>query len=126
MRRGSPPQQSFPATFQCRGPEVPLWDVGSSIRSLPPIGGGWRGIRKEPTWSGHRIGELEPPGLDSNPSGGLILRNLLIPQKSKTERNHENAEVRYTAGTRPDSEFAYMDGCGHCGDGHNFNPLLYL
>jgi len=63
---------------------------------------------------------------DSNPSGRLILRNLLIPQKSKTERNHENAEVRYTADTRPNSELAYMDGCGHCGDGHNFNPLLYL
>src|SRR6266576_1997264 len=39
VRRGSPPQQSFAATFQCRGPEVPLWDVGSSIRRLPPIGG---------------------------------------------------------------------------------------
>ena len=40
------------------------------------------------------------------------------------EKNHKSAEVRYTAGTRPDSEFAYMDGCGHCGEGHSFNSLL--
>src|SRR5260370_34342797 len=40
------------------------------------------------------------PGWESNPSGGLILRKLLILRNSKMEKNHKNAEVRYTAGTR--------------------------
>src|SRR5713101_2432648 len=39
-------------------------------------------------------------GWESNPSGGLILRKLLILRNSKMEKNHKNAEVRYTAGTR--------------------------
>ena len=43
-------------------------------------------------------------GLESNPSGGLILRKLLILQNSKMGKNCKNAEVRYTAGTRPDLE----------------------
>src|SRR5713226_6232741 len=40
------------------------------------------------------------PGWESNPSGGLILRKLLIPRNNKMEKNHKNTEVRYTAGTR--------------------------
>src|SRR6266446_5457710 len=44
------------------------------------------------------------PGWESNPLGGLILRKLLILRNSKMEKNCKNAEVRYTAGTRPDSE----------------------
>jgi hypothetical protein len=39
---------------------------------------------------------------ESNPSGGLILRKLLIPRNNKMEENHKNAEVRYTTGTRND------------------------
>src|SRR6267142_2092107 len=101
MRRGSPPQQSFAATFQCRGPEVPLWDVGSSIRSLPPIGGGWRGIRKEPTWSGRRIGELEPPGLDSTHT--LVDSTLLIVFPSR-QNEPELASVWYSFQNRDQSD----------------------
>jgi hypothetical protein len=51
-------------------------------------------------------GETMVPGWESNPSGGLILRNLLILRKSKTEKNRKNAEVRYTAGTRYRPTFA--------------------
>src|SRR5712664_658652 len=40
------------------------------------------------------------PGWESNPPRGLILRKLLILQNGKMEKNHKNAEVRYTAGTR--------------------------
>ncbi len=40
------------------------------------------------------------PGWESNPSRGLILRKLLILRNNKMEKNHKNAEVRYTAGTR--------------------------
>src|SRR5439155_9929066 len=80
-------------------PEVPLWNLGSSIRSLPPIA---RGFGKNALGRVTFIGELEPPGLDSNPSGGLMLRKLLILRNSKMEKNHKNAEVRYTAGTRND------------------------
>ena len=64
------------------------------------------------------------PGWESNPSGALILRNLLILRKSKTEKNDKNAEVRYTTGTRPDLEFAYMDERCHCAEGEVFNPLF--
>src|SRR6266849_4797540 len=39
-------------------------------------------------------------GWESNPSGGLIRRKLLILQNSKTGIIHTNAEARYTAGTR--------------------------
>ena len=39
---------------------------------------------------------------ESNPSGGLILRKLLTPRNNKMEKNHKNAEVRYTTGTRND------------------------
>jgi len=45
-------------------PEVPLWNVGSPIRSLPPIA---RGFGKNALGRVTFIGELEPPGLDSNP-----------------------------------------------------------
>jgi hypothetical protein len=40
------------------------------------------------------------PGVGVEPLGGLILRKLLILRNSKMEKNHKNAEVRYTAGTR--------------------------
>src|SRR5271163_4992046 len=39
------------------------------------------------------------PGWESNPSGGLILRNLLILGNAKMERSCKNAEPRYTTGT---------------------------
>ena len=45
---------------------------------------------------------MKSPGWESNPSGGLILRKLLIPRNNKMEKNHKNAEVRYTTGTRND------------------------
>ena len=45
----------------------------------------------------------------SRTPGGLILRNLLILRKSKTEKNHKNAGVRYTAGTRNDRELGQND-----------------
>ena len=41
----------------------------------------------------------ERSGLESNPSGGLILRKLLILQNDRIEKNCKNAEPRYTAGT---------------------------
>ena len=37
------------------------------------------------------------------PSGGLIVRKLLIPQNGKFEKNCKKAEPRYTAGTRNNS-----------------------
>jgi hypothetical protein len=40
------------------------------------------------------------PGVGVEPSRGLILRKLLILRNSKREKNHKNAEVRYTAGKR--------------------------
>ena len=43
------------------------------------------------------------PGWESNPPGGLILRNLLIPRNDKIEKNCKDAELRYTPGTRNDS-----------------------
>src|SRR5260370_28501635 len=40
------------------------------------------------------------PGWESNSSGGLILRKLLILRNSQTAKKHKNAEARYTEGTR--------------------------
>ena len=40
------------------------------------------------------------PGWESNSSGGLILRKLLILRNSQTAKNPKNAEARYTEGTR--------------------------
>jgi hypothetical protein len=45
-------------------------------------------------------GFVEYQGWSRTPRGGLILRKLLIPRNSKLEKNHKNAEVRYTSGTR--------------------------
>ncbi len=39
------------------------------------------------------------PGWESNPSGGLILRNLLILENAKFAKCRKKAEPRYTAGT---------------------------
>jgi hypothetical protein len=38
--------------------------------------------------------------------------NLLILRNSKTEKNHKNAEVRYTAGTRNDRRL-WQNGMEH-------------
>jgi len=40
------------------------------------------------------------PGVGVEPLGGIDSTKLLILRNSKMERNHKNAEVRYTAGTR--------------------------
>jgi hypothetical protein len=58
----------------------------------------------------------------------LILRNLLILHKNKTEKNHKKAEVSYTAGTRygPTFTSAFSGPTGeaqHNLDGHNFDFL---
>src|SRR6267154_3703691 len=42
------------------------------------------------------------PGVGVEPLGGIDSTKLLILRNSKMERNHKNAEVRYTAGTRND------------------------
>jgi hypothetical protein len=44
------------------------------------------------------VGNKWRRGWDSNPSGALMLRNLLNQRNRKTETNHKNAEVRYTLG----------------------------
>jgi hypothetical protein len=48
------------------------------------------------------------------PGSGLVTASAI----------HKNAELKYTPGTRSDSEFAYIDGHGHCGKGQNSDPLL--
>jgi peptide methionine sulfoxide reductase MsrB len=40
------------------------------------------------------------PGWELNAQEGLTPRNLLILRNTKTEKNHKNTQVRYTAGTR--------------------------
>jgi len=58
--------------------------------------------------SSNRRGLLAAVNLEARvgfePLGGLILRKLLILRNSKTEKNDENAEVRYTAGTGNDQK----------------------
>ena len=61
------------------------------------------------------------PGWESNLSGGLILRKLLILRNSKMEKNYKNAEARYTAGTRQIHKFAHAI---RCEEGRSFDPLL--
>jgi len=51
--------------------------------------------------------------------------NLLIPQKSKTEETTKNAEVRYTADTRPNSELLTWTDAVIVATAHNFN-LCYI
>ena len=73
-------------------------------------------------------GDPERSELESNPSGGLILRNLLILRNSKTEKNHRNAKVGYTAGTRRVhgriQKFAHTNRRGRSGEGQNLDSLL--
>src|SRR6266481_6902321 len=42
------------------------------------------------TGNSQNVGRKWCPGWESNPSGGLMLRNLLIPRNSITEKNHKN------------------------------------
>ena len=51
----------------------------------------------------------------------LKTRKLFIVRSCKREKNRKNAEPRYTRGTQPDSDFAYMDGLRRR---PKFDPLL--
>jgi hypothetical protein len=55
------------------------------------------------------------PGWESNPSGELILRKLLILRNGKMEKHNKNAEVRYTAGTRKDEVKPATEVTINCG-----------
>ena len=62
----------------CHWPEMGLWGIGS------------------PSVTAMGFQDLQTTRVGVDPSGVLILRNLLILRNDKIEKNCENADPRYT------------------------------